>query len=175
MLSVLWVVNEAVNRKLMQADQMTARRMPQALQFGSLQQMLFVMGIMLAMGVMTETGVLGDISSWLTATFRSSWLLGLGAAVLSAVVDTFTVAVTNISFHQVGTEGDFAMNGIYWSIMAYCTAVGGCLLTVGSTSGLALMKMEHIRLGWYLKTIAPKVLAGMLTGMVILWMENHFF
>ena len=174
-LSVLWVVNEAVNHKLMQADQMTARRMPQALQFGSLQQMLFVMGIMLAMGVMTETGVLGDISSWLTATFRSSWLLGLGAAVLSAVVDTFTVAVTNISFHQVGTEGDFAMNGIYWSIMAYCTAVGGCLLTVGSTSGLALMKMEHIRLGWYLKTIAPKVLAGMLTGMVILWMENHFF
>jgi len=174
-LSVLWVVNEAVNRKLMQADQMTARRMPQALQFGSLQQMLFVMGIMMAMGVMRETGVLGDISTWLTTTFQSSWILGLGAAVLSAVVDTFTVAITNISFHQVGEAGEFAQNGIFWSIMAYCTAVGGCLLCVGSTSGLALMKMEHIRIGWYLKTIAPKVLAGLLLGLVILWIEYHLF
>ena len=174
-LSVLWVVNEAVNRKLMQADQMTARRMPQALQFGSLQQMLFVMGIMMAMGVMRETGVLGDISTWLTTTFQSSWILGLGAAVLSAVVDTFTVAITNISFHQVGEAGEFAQNGIFWSIMAYCTAVGGCLLCVGSTSGLALMKMEHIRIGWYLKAIAPKVLAGLLLGLVILWIEYNLF
>lgn len=172
-LAVLWVVNEAVNRKLMQADQMTARRMPQALQFGALQQMLFVMGIMLAMGVMTETGVLGDISQWLTATFRSSWLLGLGAAFVSAIVDTFTVAITNISFHQVEASGDFAQNGIYWSIMAFSTAIGGCLLSVGSTSGLALMKMEHIRLGWYLKTIAPKVLVGLLLGLLILWTETQ--
>ncbi len=149
--------------------------MPQALQFGSLQQMLFVMGIMMAMGVMRETGVLGDISTWLTTTFQSSWILGLGAAVLSAVVDTFTVAITNISFHQVGEAGEFAQNGIFWSIMAYCTAVGGCLLCVGSTSGLALMKMEHIRIGWYLKTIAPKVLAGLLLGLVILWIEYHLF
>lgn len=174
-LSVLWVVNEAVNRKLMQADQMTARRMPQALQFGALQQMLFVMGIMLAMGVMTETGVLGDISDWLMGTFGSPWILGLGAAGLSAVVDTFTIAVTNISFHQVEETGDFAQNGIYWSIMAFSTAVGGCLLSVGSTSGLALMKMEHIHIGWYAKTIAPKVLVGLLLGLLILWTETRFF
>ena len=173
-LSVLWVVNEAVNRKLMQADQMTARRMPQALQFGSLQQMLFVMGIMLAMGVMTETGVLGDISSWLTNTFHSVWILGFGAALLSSLVDTFTVAITNISFHQVETTGDFAQNGLFWSLMSYSCAVGGCLLSVGSTSGLALMKMEHIRIGWYLKNVTPKVFFGLLLGYVILWLENYF-
>lgn len=171
-LSVLWVVNEAVNRRLMQADQMTARRMPQALQYGSLQQMLFVMGIMLAMGVMRETGVLGDISQWLIATFHSPWLLGLGASVLSAVVDTFTIAITNISFHEVEPSGEFAQNGIFWSIMAYSTAIGGCLLSVGSTSGLALMKIEHMRLGWYAKTIMPKVLLGLLLGMAILWVET---
>lgn len=170
-LSVLWVVNEAVNRRRMQADQMTARRMPEALQYGSLQQMLFVMGILMAMGVMRETGVLGTIAEWLTTTFGSVWLLGAGAAVLSAIVDTFTVAITNISFYQVEPSGDFALNGIYWSLMAYCTATGGCLLAVGSTSGLALMKTEHIRLGWYLKTITPLVAVGLLSGMAILWAE----
>jgi Na+/H+ antiporter NhaD/arsenite permease-like protein len=158
----------------MQADQMTARRMPQALQFGAMQQILFVMGIMMATGVMTETGVLGDISDWLTSTFGSVWLLGMGAALLSAVVDTFTVAVTNISFHQVEASGEFGLNGIYWMIMSYSTAIGGCLLSFGSTSGLALMKMEHIRIGWYVKTIAPKVLLGLVIGLLILWTENQF-
>jgi len=172
-LSVLWVVNEAVNRRRMQADQMTARRMPEALQYGSLQQMLFVMGILMAMGVMRETGVLGTIAEWLTTTFGSVWLLGAGAAVLSAIVDTFTVAITNISFYQVEPSGDFALNGIYWSLMAYCTTTGGCLLAVGSTSGLALMKTEHIRLGWYLKTITPLVAVGLLSGMAILWAETQ--
>ena len=172
-LSVLWVVNEAVNRRLMQSDQMTARRMPQALQFGALQQMLFVLGIMMAMGVMRETGVLGDIAEWLTTTFRSSWLLGLGAAFLSSVVDTFTVAVTNISFYEIAPSGYFSQNGVYWSIMAYCTAIGGCLLSVGSTSGLALMKMEHMHIGWYLKNITGKVLLGLLLGLLILWMETQ--
>jgi len=170
-LSVLWVVNEAVNRKLMQADPVMARRQPRVLQYGAMQQMLFVMGIMLAMGVMTETGVLGDIAHWLITTFGSPWLLGLGAALLSATVDTFTVAVTNISFYPIQDTGIFAQNGIYWSIMAFATAVGGCLLSVGSTSGLALMKMEHMRLGWYVKTITPKMLLGLLLGLAVLWME----
>jgi Na+/H+ antiporter NhaD/arsenite permease-like protein len=129
---------------------------------------------MLAMGVMTETGVLGDISSWLTNTFHSLWILGFGAALLSSLVDTFTVAITNISFHQVETTGDFAQNGLFWSLMSYSCAVGGCLLSVGSTSGLALMKMEHIRIGWYLKNVTPKVFFGLLLGYVILWLENYF-
>jgi len=58
--------------------------------------------------------------------------------------------------------------------MAFCTAIGGSLLSVGSTSGLALMKMEHIRVGWYLRTIAPKVLAGFLVGIAILYAEYCF-
>jgi Na+/H+ antiporter NhaD/arsenite permease-like protein len=172
-LSVLWVVNEAVNRKLMQADQMAARRMPHVLQYGALQQMLFVMGIMLGIGVVSETGVLGDIANWLSANIGNLWLMGLGAALLSAIVDTFTIAVTNISLYSMQPVGDFALNGIYWPIMAYATAVGGCLLSVGSTSGLALMKMEHIRVGWYFKTITPKVLAGFTIGFAILWIESQ--
>jgi hypothetical protein len=48
------------------------------------------------------------------------------------------------------------------------------MLSVGSVSGLALMKMEHIRLGWYLKNLTPKVLAGGLIGLLVLWMELNF-
>ena len=182
-LSVLWVVNEAFNRKLNDADQMAQRRIPRALQYGTIQQMLFFMGIMLGMGVMTETGVLGDISAWIDYNIHNIWLVGVLSGLLSAVVDTFTVAVTDISLYPlvendhlgIWADGeylsDFVRNGMYWKVIAFSTAVGGCLLSVGSTSGLALMKMEHVRLGWYLKTLTPRVLLGFALGLFVLWLE----
>lgn len=173
-LSVLWVVNEAFNHKLMDADQMAQRRIPRALQYGAIQQMLFVMGIMLGMGVVLETGVFGDIGTWFEDSIHNIWLVGAVAGVLSAIIDTFTVAVSNIMLYPITEAGNMAMNGAYWKIIAYSTAVGGCLLCVGSTSGFALMKMEHVRFGWYLKNLTPKVLIGWLVGLAVLWVELNF-
>ena len=170
-LSVLWVVNEAFNRRLMNADQMAQRRIPRAIQYGAIQQMLFVMGIMMGMGVVAETGVFSDIAGWFDNTIHNIWLTGVAAGVLSSLIDTFTVAVSNIMLYQVTDFGDMATNGSYWEIIAYCTAVGGCLLCVGSTSGFALMKMEHVRLWWYLRNLTPKVALGFLIGLVALWIE----
>ena len=170
-LSVLWVVNEAFNHKLMNADQMAQRRIPRALQYGAIQQMLFVMGIMMGMGVVAETGVFGDIATWFDENIHNIWLIGLGSGILSSLIDTFTVAVSDIMLYPIAEAGDMAANGAYWEVIAFCTAAGGCLLCVGSTSGVALMKMEHVRLGWYLKNLTPKVAIGWLVGLVVLWME----
>ncbi|MBQ8158195.1 MAG: sodium:proton antiporter NhaD [Prevotella sp.] len=173
-LSVLWVVNEAFNRKLMEADQMAQRRIPRALQYGAIQQLLFVMGIMLAMGVMTETGVLGDIASGIFTIFDGNiWVIAFMSGLLSSIVDTFTVAITNISFFPV-SEGLFGTNGIYWLLIAFCTAIGGCLLLFGSTSGIALMKTEQIGLTWYLRHVTPKIFAGFLVGLIVLYIEYSF-
>lgn len=170
-LSVLWVVNEAFNHKLMNADQMAQRRIPRAIQYGAIQQMLFVMGIMMGMGVVAETGVFGDIASWFDENIHNIWLIGLCSGILSSLIDTFTVSVSNIMLYPIAEAGDMAQNGAYWKIIAYCTAAGGCLLSVGSTSGVALMKMEHVRLGWYLKNLTPKVAVGWLVGLAVLWLE----
>ena len=171
-LSVLWVVNEAFNRKLMNADQMAQRRIPRALQYGALQQMLFVMGIMLGMGVVTETGVWSDVAGWFDTYIHDIWLMGILAGMLSSVVDSFTIAISNISLYTLG-GGALGTNGAYWSVVAYTTAIGGCLLTIGSISGLALMSMEHVRLGWYVKHMTPKVLLGWIIGFIILWLEMN--
>lgn len=185
-LSVLWVVNEAFNHKLMNADQMSQRFIPRALQYGSLQQILFVMGIMLGMGVVTETGVFPDVARWMDDTIHNVWILGVVSGFLSAVVDTFTIAISDISLYPVVEAArleqaadavylsQFTRNGSYWMIVAYTTAVGGCLLSVGSVSGLALMKMEHLRLGWYLRNLTLKVLTGWVVGLVVLWLEIYY-
>ena len=170
MLSVLWVVNEAFNRKLINSGQMSQMRIPMSLQYGALQQVLFVTGIMLGMGVVTETGVWSDVAEWIDTYIHDVWLLGIVSGLLSSVVDTFTIAISNISLYTVGV-GDVATNGAYWKVIAFTTAVGGCLLSFGSVSGLALMRAEHVSLGWYIKHITPKVLLGWILGSLILWLE----
>ncbi len=176
-LSVLWVVNEAFNRKLMNADQMSQRRFPRVLQYGAIQQMLFVMGIMLGFGAISETGVLATIATWIETNIGNIWIIGFISGILSSAIDMFTVALSDISFAQsihgmAGDMGDYAQNGAFWLITAFSTAVGGCLLSVGSVSGIALMQMEHIRLSWYVRRIAPKVLVGWIIGMGVLYIET---
>jgi Na+/H+ antiporter NhaD/arsenite permease-like protein len=170
-LSVLWVINEAFNHKLMNADQMAQRRIPRALQYGAIQQMLFVMGIMLGLGVVAETGVFSDIAAWFDDYIHNIWFIGISSGIFSSLIDSFTIAVSDIMLYQISEVGDMTTNGAYWEIIAYCTAVGGCLLCVGSTSGLALMKMEHVRLWWYLKNLTPKVAVGWIIGLLALWIE----
>lgn len=174
-LSVLWVVNEAFNRKLDNADQMSQRRIPRVIQYQAIQQMLFIMGVMLGIGVVSETGVLTDVADWIDKTIDSLWVVGIVSGLLSSFVDSFMIAVSDISLYEVWNAGDYARDGAYWKVIAYCTAIGGCLLSIGNISGVALMKMEHIHLGWYLKNITPKVLVGFVIGLIILFVETVYF
>jgi len=169
-LSVLWVINEAFNRKLMDSDQMSQRRIPRTIQYASIQQILFVLGIMLGMGAVAETAVLGDVAAWFDKTIGNVWVVGVIAGLVSGLVDSFTMAVSGITLFDIDT-GHYCSNGLYWKLLAYSTAVGGCLLSVGSVSGMTLMKMEHIKLSWYLRTMTPKVLIGWMLGIAVLWLE----
>ena len=174
-LAVLWVVNEAFNRKLDNADQMLQRRIPRVIQYQAIQQMLFIMGVMLGIGVVSETGVLTDVADWTDKTIDSLWAVGIASAMLSSVVDSFMVAVSDISLYDVWSAGDYARDGAYWKVTAYCTAMGGCLLSIGNICGVALMKMEHIHLGWYVKHITPKVAIGFALGLAVLYAECTLF
>ena len=111
----------------------------------------------------------------------------MASGLLSSLVDTFTIAISNISLYpvldsaQLGLWADsdymsnFVQNGVYWLVVAFSTAAGGCLLSVGSTSGIALMKMEQLKLGWYLKNISTKMLLGWLVGMAVLMIEVYMY
>lgn len=181
-LSVLWIVNEIFNRKLMNMDAMVERRTPRVLQYGVIQMILFVMGMILAVGVVKETGAFYDLSSWLGTSEEhpNVWLHGVAAGVLSTVLDNFATAMNFFSLHDVMGLGDptyvmdsvYNTNGLYWQVIAYCVMAGGNVLGIGTISGLALMKMEHMRMGWFFRNIGWKALVGGVAGLVILWLSH---
>lgn len=182
-LSILWVVNEIVNRKLMNSDQMIQRRMPKVLQYGVIQMILFVLGIMLTIGVVEETGAISWLSEWCDFNIHNIWIMGAISGCISTVLDNFATAMSFFSFYPVldantlshWADSDYMMsfiqNGAYWKIIAYCTAVCSNILLVGSVSGLAFIKMERVHVGWYLRNFGWKVLLGWLLGLAVLYLQ----
>ena len=162
-LAVLWVVNELMNRKLMQADVMIQRRTPRVLQYGVIQLMLFVMGMVLAVGVVRESGIIPWLARQGEFYLQNVWILGAMCAAVSSVLDTFATSITFMALHE-----ETAQNSIFWPVIAYSTCVGGNLLMLGSMSGLALMKMERIHLGWYFRHVGWVVAASWIVGMTLL-------
>lgn len=180
-LSLLWVVNEIFNRRLMDVDKMIQRRIPRVLQYGVIQMVLFVLGIMFAVGVVVETGAVSTLSQWIDDNVHNVWILGIVSGFFGSVLDTFATSMSFVSLHPVvdvanlglwadsDYVGAFVRNGVYWKIIAYCSAMGGNMLLIGSVSGLALMKMERIRLGWYLRNVGWICFVAWLIGLAIMW------
>ena len=178
-LSVLWVVNEVFNRKLVNEGNIINRQISRVLQYGVIQMMLFVMGIMLAVGVVSETGAMEWLRDFVDTNIHNVWLLGLISGLLSSVIDSFATAYSWFSLYGLiplqQAEGDmsvyssnFAQNGLFWRLVAYTSAVGGNILAIGSLSGLALMRTEGIQFGWYFGNVGMKALAGGSVGAALM-------
>ena len=179
-LSVLWIVNEIFNRKLMNMDAMVDRRTPRVLQYGVIQMILFVMGIMLAVGVVKETGAYDELMEYLGVNDSQPfvWLHGVAAGVLSTVLDNFATAINFFSLPdemgQTGLASElstvYSCNGLYWRVVAFCVMAGGNILGIGTMSGLALMKMERMHVGWFFRHVGWKALVGGIIGLGFLWL-----
>lgn len=173
-LSVLWVVNEIFNRKLMSVDKMVERKMPRALQYGVQQMILYVMGFMLAVGVVQETGAVHWLAEAIDAHIHNCWILGAVAGLISSVLDNFAASLSFFSLYPVAdTAADgygeaFVQNGIYWKIIAFSTALAGNIVAIGSMSGVALLKMERMRITWYIAHVGWKAAVGWCAGLVVM-------
>ena len=183
-LAILWIVNEIFNRKLMNMDAMVDRRTPRVLQYGVIQMILFVMGIMLAIGVVKETGAFDQVAVHMNLGngHPNVWLHGIIAGVISTVLDNFATAMNFFSLHDVAgvneylqnmATDDYTTNGIYWQVIAYCVMAGGNVLGIGTISGLALMKMEHMHVSWYFRNIGWTTLLAGVIGLAILWLSHN--
>lgn len=162
-LCVLWVVNEIFNRKLLNMDSMGGRRVPKALFYGNHQFILFVLGMILALGVVKETGAVDTVWEFLQSQRVENWLLAVSAGFVSIVLDNFSTAASFITL-QPSVE----VNDAYWKIVAYMSAVGGNVLTIGSVAGMVLMRTERLHASWYFIHVGWKAAVGATAGLAVL-------
>ena len=102
--------------------------------------------------------------------------MGALAGLVSSSLDNFATALSFFSLHTVeeviptgdAYQASFAVNGYYWKVIAYCAALTGNVLAIGSMSGVALLKMERMPMMWYLKNVGIKALVGWAMGLLVM-------
>lgn len=181
-LSLLWIVNELCNRTLMHSDLMVKKRLPMALQYISIQHILFFIGLTLAFGAINETGLTDRFFEWNVSRLNNEYLIATMMGGLSAIVGNVTTVLGNINIFspdmmrahpEMATA--FTENGIFWPLLSFATAMGGILFSIGSMAGYALMRMEGVTLRWYIRHFAPKVIAGWIVGLAVFYLTNQYF
>ena len=130
---------------------------------------LFFLGILLAVASLQSGGQLKDVALGLdqgigTDSPGGIYLVGSIIGVLSAIVDNVPLVAASMGMYPIESVGYFATDDLFWKFLAFCAGTGGSLLIIGSAAGVAVMGLERIPFGWYLKKISFLALIGYLAG-----------
>ena len=125
---------------------------------------LFFLGILMAVAALQEVGHLQTVAGFLDDTLDGNiFTINLSIGLLSAIVDNVPLVAAAQGMYPV-TTGDFGVNGEFWQFLAYCAGTGGSALIIGSAAGVAVMGLEKISFGWYIKKISMYAIIGYFAG-----------
>ena len=173
-LGLLWTVTEIFHYNTAEDDTM-AKRVSDLLSRIDLSTIMFFLGILMAVAVLQEVGVLTALGQGLNETFSGNYYVINGIiGVLSSIVDNVPLVAGCMGMYPVTAEGAMAVDGIFWQLLAYCAGVGGSMLIIGSAAGVVVMGLEKITFGWYMKKITWIAFVGYLAGILIYWIEKSF-
>ena len=156
-LSVMWVVADLIGRT-MDDDTRSSTGVLAVLKRVDMSSVLFFLGILLAVGSLGATGMLGDLAQWLEHVVRNREAVAVIIGLVSAVVDNVPLVAAGIEMY------DLPENHPFWMLLAFCAGTGGSCLIIGSAGGVAVMGLEHINFVWYAKHVAPWALFGYVAG-----------
>ena len=173
-LGLLWTTTEIFHHNTDEDDTM-AKRVSDLLSRIDLATIMFFLGILMAVAVLQEVGVLTALGQSLDEMSGGNHYLVTGViGVLSSIVDNVPLVAGCMGMYPVAEVGDMAVDGIFWQLLAYCAGVGGSMLIIGSAAGVVVMGLEKITFGWYMKRITWIVFVGYLAGMFCYWLIRTF-
>lgn len=171
-LGVLWTVTEIFHHNTSEDDTM-AKRVSDLLSRIDLSTIMFFLGILMAVAVLQEIGVLTALGTGLNEVFVGNYYVINGIiGVLSSIVDNVPLVAGCMGMYPVAETGAMAVDGIFWQLLAYCAGVGGSMLIIGSAAGVVVMGLEKITFGWYMKRITWIAFVGYLAGIVVYWLQQ---
>ncbi|MEY3444795.1 MAG: hypothetical protein RLZZ519_3076 [Bacteroidota bacterium] len=162
-LGLIWIVTEVIHgrKPLGSRDRLTASH---ALENIDSPSILFFMGVLLAVGALQVTGVLGGLAAWLDTAVPNRNVSVIMIGLLSAVVDNVPMVAGAIDMYPLEQYPMLGEDAAFWHFLAYCAGTGGSILIIGSAAGVVVMGIEKVEFFWYLKRISGLALAGYFAG-----------
>jgi len=170
-LGVLWVTTELMHKHKADDDR---RRLTVVgvLRKVDIPTILFFLGILSAVASMQSAGQLGLAATWLDGvTNKNIYLINTVIGLMSSIVDNVPLVAGAMGMYDVQAVGHFAVDGVFWELLAFAAGTGGSVLIIGSAAGVAAMGMEKIDFIWYAKKISILALLGYFAGIGAYWLQ----
>ncbi len=159
-LGILWLVGEIFWRDFDEATQ-SRTQVLEILKRVDSSTILFFLGILLAIGALSQAGILSDLAKMISQYISDLGIVVVVIGLVSAVVDNVPLVAAAIEMYSFPTDASF------WLFLAYTAGTGGSCLVIGSAAGVAAMGLEKMSFMWYLKNITPWALIGYLSGCAV--------
>ncbi len=161
-LGILWTLTESIHKRKDDEvrDLLTVSR---ALQRVDAQSVLFFLGILLAISALESDGLLAALAAWMDRSIGNVDLITLAIGLSSSVVDNVPLVAASQGMYSLAV---FPTDHPFWLFLAYCAGTGGSILIIGSAAGVAVMGMQGIGFGWYLRKLSVPALLGYAGGAV---------
>ena len=176
-LGALWTVTEVFYRNLHDAENREGlqKRVSRLISRVDMSTILFFLGILMAVACLETIGVLTQLGEGLNVVFNGDHFLVTGViGVLSSIVDNVPLVAGCMGMYPVAPTGDFAVDGIFWQLLAYCAGVGGSMLIIGSAAGVVVMGLEKITFVWYMKKITWIAFVGYIVGILCYYVLREY-
>jgi Na+/H+ antiporter NhaD/arsenite permease-like protein len=159
-LGVLWMVTELLH-KTKNGERKGALTVTGALQRVDTPSILFFLGILLAIGALASTGALRSLAAHMERVFGNVDAITIAIGLSSAVIDNVPLVGAAQGMYPLAT---FPTDHHFWTFLAYCAGTGGSILIIGSAAGIAVMGIQRITFGWYLRKFSIPALLGYAAG-----------
>lgn len=174
-LSILWIITEFFYRTR-KIENNRANRVSRVLHSIDMSTILFFLGILMAVSALAETSALATFGRTLDEiTGGNHYIVNGVIGVASSIVDNVPLVASCIEMYKDIPMGDFAQDGIFWQLLAYCAGTGGSILIIGSAAGVIVMGLEKISFGWYMRHFSLLAFLGMLSGMGAYYLQRLLF
>ena len=174
-LSLVWIVTEVFYAGLKKQKTTRSKRVVNLIRNIDMSTILFFLGILMAVSCLSEIGALTALGKGLNVAFNGNHFMVTGIiGVLSSIIDNVPLVAGCMGMYPLAPTGDFATDGIFWQLLAYCAGVGGSMLIIGSAAGVVVMGLEKITFGWYMKHVSWIAFVGYIAGILCYYVMREF-
>jgi Na+/H+ antiporter NhaD/arsenite permease-like protein len=162
-LGVLWTLTELIHKHKNDEGKGTLS-VAGALQRIDSQSVLFFLGILLAIGALESAGTLRALSGQLDKSIGNVDAITIAIGLSSAVVDNVPLVAAAQGMYSMQT---FPTDHHFWLFLTYAAGTGGSILIIGSAAGIAVMGIQRITFGWYVRRFSLPALLGYFAGALV--------
>lgn len=164
--AIMWCYTDVMYRRLHNIKESDKLSIAHLLGEVDMATILYFLGILMSVGALEASGQLTEWGTFVSNHFRDSSFVAFVVGFCSSFVDNVALVAATMGMYPIDTNpvSAFALDGSFWTFLAYCGVTGGSLLIIGSATGVMVMGFEKISFGYYAKHFSMLALLGYIGG-----------